>query len=606
MQAVIIKRKLSSEEKLEIEKLADSRKVEIYADPAFASDISAMTHPFEELSPESKRKINFRVFNDVIGFGERKVKGEAITDHLMFETASFWHYHKFRIYFAVRNIYYIISEVEPFLEKFSEISLYVNQPGLRSNYFPKKAVSVIQPGIKSKKSKFSALKYYSYLILKYLSHFSASRKIKSFDHLLIDHSERQTCLSRESLDIREDNYNLAYLFDRIDKDFLILREVKMPKLRTGEKFRLQQELLVNEHKHRMRIFSDPVIISGFLNNKVRRRLNKTINDLSRKYTLLRHENNDLTGQIITDLLESLHNTSKYYLLKYLSFKRFFTYTSLKSVTTIDENSPSIKTILDAAKSHGIKTIGIQHGTIHELHPAYIYTKKDIQRKIIPDHTLVWGSHWKEFLVNKGNYPAESIEITGQIRTDIIPVLKQRKLKHEFGKNKKIIVFASQPQRDEALRKRAAYDVFSSVKDMEDTLLIVKLHPAEKNDVQYYKSIAKEAGCNNFKIKSSIDLYYLISVSELLITCFSTVGAETAYFKKPLIILDHLEQDIQGYYREGIALRVTDKSELSRLISGILAGNVTGNKEKQEEYISKYAYRIDGMAGQRVRDFIKTF
>ena len=99
------------------------------------------------------------------------------------------------------------------------------------------------------------------------------------------------------------------------------------------------------------------------------------------------------------------------------------------------------------------------------------------------------------------------------------------------------------------------------------------------------------------------IYILISLSDIIITCFSTVGTETVYFNKPLIILDHLKQDIQGYYREGIAFQASNKSELKDFLNKLFAGKIKFNKIAYKSYIKKYAYQIDGKVADRVIDFI---
>ena len=92
---------------------------------------------------------------------------------------------------------------------------------------------------------------------------------------------------------------------------------------------------------------------------------------------------------------------------------------------------------------------MQHGNIHDLHPAYIYTKVDSKNKVMCDYTLVWGEYYKELLKTKGNFPEESLIITGQFRTDIIPVLlkmKEATLPEFVPKNSKMVVFATQLQK----------------------------------------------------------------------------------------------------------------------------------------------------------------
>ncbi len=223
-----------------------------------------------------------------------------------------------------------------------------------------------------------------------------------------------------------------------------------------------------------------------------------------------------------------------------------------------------------------------------------------------DYTLVWGEYYKSLLSNKGNYNPDSLIVTGHIRTDVIPLLeKGRQGIKGIPDNMPIVIFASQPQRDASLRIRTARDVFNAVKRLNNMMLIVKLHPAEKNDSRFYESVADEYGLENYKIIYDEDLYTLISSCEALITCFSTVGTETAYFYKPLIILDHLRQDIQGYKKEGIAFQAAGPVELYQYLKGILDGSLQIDRKAYGRFISKYAYKIDGQVSERCVTFLKS-
>ena len=93
---------------------------------------------------------------------------------------------------------------------------------------------------------------------------------------------------------------------------------------------------------------------------------------------------------------------------------------------------------------------------------------------------------------------------------------------------------------------------------------------------------------------------------MLITCFSTVGTETVYFHKPLVILDHLKQDIMGYAAEGVAFHATDSLSLTNILSGIFNGTLKIDWEKYDSFIQKYAYRIDGKVAERCIEAITSF
>jgi hypothetical protein len=83
-----------------------------------------------------------------------------------------------------------------------------------------------------------------------------------------------------------------------------------------------------------------------------------------------------------------------------------------------------------------------------------------------------------------------------------------------------------------------------------------------------------------------------------------VGAETVYFNKPLIILDHLKQDIQGYHKEGIAFQAANQEELKDYIVQILNNHLSHKTDFYENYIRNYAYKVDGQVSERIISFIK--
>jgi len=106
-----------------------------------------------------------------------------------------------------------------------------------------------------------------------------------------------------------------------------------------------------------------------------------------------------------------------------------------------------------------------------------------------------------------------------------------------------------------------------------------------------------------RITLDIDLYLLISICDVLITCFSTVGTETVYFHKPLIILDHLKQDIQNYHKEGVALQAANMKELKDHLENTLNEVSKIDPDAYDKFITKYAFAIDGKAAERALEAI---
>jgi CDP-glycerol glycerophosphotransferase (TagB/SpsB family) len=96
---------------------------------------------------------------------------------------------------------------------------------------------------------------------------------------------------------------------------------------------------------------------------------------------------------------------------------------------------------------------------------------------------------------------------------------------------------------------------------------------------------------------------MLAISEIVITCFSTVGSEALYFKKPIIILDHLKADLLGLIGKNLALRATNAEEVSVAIDEIINGKETALSNTIETYVYEYALKIDGLASQRILNAI---
>jgi len=605
MEAIFINRQISNTEAKNIQKkLKDIDGIVLYSNINLPIVLNNLSKGSIELTAEEKRNINYEIFEQVLNFGEKKIEGTPVTELLMIEKASIWHYHKFRTYFFIKNLSYEIKLIKNLLNKFDKVIFYSVNESLKYYDFKSSRLELKFSNPGTEKNNFiTIIKYSFFFLLRILITLFQQNQIKKRKHIVVDHAIKQIIINIKTFKEEYGNYSLAYLFEKLDDDFIILDDLEIPKLDLPD-FKLHTYFF---RKSKNRLFGEFVIFKGLLSRKVRGELKKYTLKLEMGYKSIAAANLNDTEKLIFQHLTSLHKTSKLFIFKYLSYKRFFRKYKIKTITSIDENSPRIKSILDAAKYQNIKTIGIQHGIIHNLQPSYCFHPNDINRKITTDYTLVWGSYWKDRLYSKFNYPKNTLIKVGQIRTDIIPkiITERRNNMFNLPTYTKKIVFASQPLDDPVLRKRAAFDVFTAMKNFQDTYLIIKLHPAEMKDFGYYEEIAKEAGAIKFKIVGHIDLYSLISASDIIITCFSTVGAETVYFNKPLIILDHLKQDIQNYHKERIAFRATNSSELKLLVKKILNGELTINKKVYKEYITKYAYKIDGKVSDRCLDFIKS-
>jgi hypothetical protein len=280
-------------------------------------------------------------------------------------------------------------------------------------------------------------------------------------------------------------------------------------------------------------------------------------------------------------------------LRFLSFRRLFEVSKIESIVLSDENSPQQKVIQYAAKKTAVNIFAIQHGAIYNNHFGYTYGKYN-HPPILPDVTFTWGEYYNEVLLKYGGYKTEQVKAVGSLRKSRTP----KSGSTPKNKNSSVVLFATQPIPNETLRKRYLKDVFSCFLALErerNYQLIVRPHPNEKDD-QYFVNVANEVGFKNYIIERNVAMEDQFNASDVLITAYSTVGAEYVEYFKPIIVLDYLKEDIAGYVKEGIAIPVYNGNGLQNVFEQKV---IDINYEKYNEFINRFFYSSDGKAADRI-------
>ena len=610
MDAILINRTLSHTEVSEIRKMEKGTDYKFFSMISIPPVLSDIRFEPSYITPSDKKQLYSETLNALLEFGDKQVSGKAISEWFTFSSMPLWHYQRFRIFFPLRDLLHELSEIQQIAAHsdkvicFASSKLLWDYPGLPVNVELRFGDSFY----KEKTNYGVALTYSFFVMLRFIIGAFQMINLRGKHHLILDRSEKQMCIDPITLRSKPDNYNLSYLLDRSGKQFMVLSEVDIPKFDASSNFRLHAYQFWQKDRISRTIYGEYIFFRAIMSPSLQKEKNRISNKFANSVEVIGKASLTEKEKLIFSCFVQLQRTNGYFISKHISYLRFFKKHHFATISCIDENSPSVRCILDAGRAFGATTIGIQHGNIGDTQPAYLYTPADRHNRIMADQTLVWGDYWKEFLITKGNYPPESIHVIGQLRTDVIPGLKDagvQEMRQKLAGGKSLVVFASQPQPDVNLRRQAAYDIFAALKEEKDVFLLVKLHPAERYAFDYYNAIAREAGCKNFKLVYDIDLYRLIAACHVLITCYSTVGTEAIYFGKPLIILDHLREDLLGYHAEGVAMQATGRDEVKEMVRGFLDGQLKPDASAYESFISRYAYRIDGEAVDRCLSFIKS-
>ena len=221
---VIINRPLSSPEIIEVKRLAET------GSPIFAFSGAGVSDFAQRitLSPDEKRQVNYETMAEVLQFGDVAYKNQTVSDLFRIDTASIWHYHKFRVYFAVRNLMYFLRPVQLKFETFDEHIWFVSPDvKLLRNVFPE--VDFRFPEVKTNpKINFGNL--FSYLALVKCRFFSYLFSVKKKPEYLLYLTEKySTVMDKNTLKPKPGHHILEYLISELDDRFSLLTEVLMPK-----------------------------------------------------------------------------------------------------------------------------------------------------------------------------------------------------------------------------------------------------------------------------------------------------------------------------------------------------------------------------------------
>ncbi|HZY31120.1 MAG TPA: CDP-glycerol glycerophosphotransferase family protein [Candidatus Methylomirabilis sp.] len=275
------------------------------------------------------------------------------------------------------------------------------------------------------------------------------------------------------------------------------------------------------------------------------------------------------------------------------------------VVVTDERPPFQRAFVEAAHSLRIPTLNIQNAVIFEY---------PLGSPISTRRMAVDGEYFKEVLVKMGN-DHRKIIVTGQPRFDPL-VRGDRRFQREaimsrlgLDPRKKVIVLF--PEGIETGIREGDNDqfiraTFKAVRDLPDVQVVMKLHPIDFEFVRP-RRFALEAGLNDVAIVKDVDLWDLLSISDVALVTLSTVGHEAIAMGRPLIqvSISKTEPTYIQYAELGAALEVTDVAALGKTIEKALWDPVTLRRleEGRANYLTHFAHRLDGRASERVVDLI---
>ena len=290
------------------------------------------------------------------------------------------------------------------------------------------------------------------------------------------------------------------------------------------------------------------------------------------------------------------------------FETFFSNHKPVAIIQVYEVGPFAKTIEIAAKKFDIRTIGIQHGMLNE--PEHDYTHKEVYSlnsplgSPIPDSTFVFGEYYKKILTEDGNYPPDKVTVTGNLNwfylDKFLKVLDRGELlkKYQFI-NKKIILiplsfriaYAKKNLSDRVLLNK----IYETLGKNNDFIFLIRPHPGDEFDQKILDDLYPNS---NFKCSHASLVEDLILCDVVVIT-YSTVGLESALFKKPVIFVNLNKKNKLQFYSK-IPLQMIDNEialyseldEIDEIINNIFENKWTYDSLSKRNNFLKYVLNYE--------------
>lgn len=293
----------------------------------------------------------------------------------------------------------------------------------------------------------------------------------------------------------------------------------------------------------------------------------------------------------------------------------------RSIFLLYEKGPSGMTFIIAADELGIKTVGMQHGIIHEWHPDYAITdlRSDTSSlgSPIPTVTVVFGEFYKRLLTEKLFYPPNRVIVVGNPTYDGADMyakqLDRRGILVRLGldpSRKTVLVATSMGQKK---YDQPDYDVVmietlvKSFANHDDMQVVIKLHP--KEDGAVYRKIIEQNVAANFSILDH-PIEELILVCDAFLAVATTAILEAIVLERPVVIFQHankLNWHISYLLENGAAIGATN-DELADKVQALLDNKALVQKlgTKRSEFAKHYFNLPNKEISQKIADILINF
>ena len=246
-------------------------------------------------------------------------------------------------------------------------------------------------------------------------------------------------------------------------------------------------------------------------------------------------------------------------------------------------------VASIAKSLGIYTVEVQHGSMGRYHVGYNFHFKD-RLDTLPDEIFTFGRYWNETTRIAGN--GVRLTPTG------MPYVEERmrRLSPPDEHDKTRVLMVSQATIGGQLGEMALG--LRRLLDPEQYEIVYKLHPREFDS--WRLTYPEGFPAPGIRVEKATDLYDLLNETDIHVGVYSTVVIESLLFNKPLILVESYGAHYFTHLIEkGRARFARNAEEIAAAVEGF-AGSSSAPMDAthywESDSLRKMRNRIDEILG----------
>lgn len=262
----------------------------------------------------------------------------------------------------------------------------------------------------------------------------------------------------------------------------------------------------------------------------------------------------------------------------------------------DSGSVAGRCLFRTAERMEIPSIFIQHGAL--------IVRPGLAEYFTNSHQLLWGTSSRDRVIEAGIANPEQIDCIGSPFLETQLVVDPAT--HAAATDGPVLVGFSVPGGfgDDSGYLRAAREVFRAAQSLPAVPFVIKPHPGDHTKV--WERLSSAAGLPNVTI-SRRDTYDLMKECRILLTMFSTAGAEAIYLEKPVVSVDLEHADLgTDFLAAGAAYVVDCKGQLAPLVARLLSESPGSDPliEKRREFAKAFLHREEKPAAERIVHYLE--